>query len=234
MSIDKILQYQTYDMKLNKLENELKNSSDAVNIRQCQAINKQCFDNLVRMNDGAEVTMENIRKNIIAVEQTSKQIDEIANSDLADCDEKQLDYFAKQLEKLGKTLEELERDIVRANKELNETNINQKKEYEKATKAAMGYKVASESFSEFKKLKSAEAAPIVKQLKELEKDIAPELLDRYKRVKANKRVPVFVPLVKPNGCGGCGMEIANDIMDKLHEKNVQECPNCGRLIYIKE
>ncbi|MDE6361939.1 MAG: hypothetical protein K2L53_03080 [Clostridia bacterium] len=61
-----------------------------------------------------------------------------------------------------------------------------------------------------------------------------ELLDKYKKIRASKR-PVFVPFHKPNICGGCGMEVAQDVINKLGEgRKIQECPNCGRIIYNQD
>ncbi len=234
MSIDKILQYQEYDMKYIKLENELKSSQEGKKIMAYKQAGQQSYENLTRMNEVAEYTMENIKKSMSALEETSKQIDEILSSELKDCDEKQLDYFAKQLEKLEQKLEELEAQIVRGNKELNDINNNQKKEFEQATKAAKGFKVASEAFNELKKKMAVDASALMKEMKAISQGIAPELMERYQKVRANKRVPVFVPLVAPKGCGGCGMEVASDVLNKLHENKIQECPNCGRLIYIKD
>ena len=69
----------------------------------------------------------------------------------------------------------------------------------------------------------------------MEKDLNVAIFEKYKKVKANKKRPVFVPFIKPSSCGGCGMEIASDIIDKLSEGlKIQECPNCGRIIYNKD
>ncbi len=234
MSIDKILQYQEYDMKYIKLENELKSSQEAKKVMAYKQAGQQSIDNLTRMNDVADHTMESLKKSMASLEETSKQIDEINNSELKDCDEKQLDYFAKQLEKLEQKLDELEREVSRGNKELGEISVNQKKDFEQAAKAAKAYRAATDAFNELKKKMSVEAGALSKEMKAISSDIAPQLMERYMKVRANKRVPVFVPLVKPNGCGGCGMEIASDTLNKLQEKKIQECPNCGRLIYIKD
>ena len=79
-----------------------------------------------------------------------------------------------------------------------------------------------------------EANALKEQMKAIAQEADPKLMERYLKVRANKRVPVFVPLVAPNGCGGCGMEIASDALNKLQENKIQECPNCGRILYIKD
>ncbi|MDE7216251.1 MAG: hypothetical protein K2O08_05540 [Clostridia bacterium] len=235
MSIEKILKYQEVDMKLFKLENELKTSDPAKKMIFYQNATKQSYDTLTRLNESAEAAMENIKKNMSALVEINKQIEEIAGGDLPDCDEKQLDYFAKQLEKLEQRADELEKEISRINKELSETNSKYKKEYEQAGKSSKSYRVYTEEFNNLKKEKSVEASEILRELKDLEKDLNVALFDNYKKVKANKKRPVFVPFIKPSSCGGCGMEVASDIIDKLSEGlKIQECPNCGRIIYNKD
>lgn len=235
MSIEKILEYQEVDMKLFKLENELKSSESAKKMIFFQNATKQSFDTLTRYNESAESAMENVRKSIAAFEDVNRQISDIASVDMSDCDEKQLDYYAKQLEKLEQRADELDREIARANKELSDINIKQKKEYEQAGKSSKSYRVYTEEFNNLKKEKSVEANAIMKDLKDLEKDMSSILLEKYKKVKANKKRPVFVPFIKPSSCGGCGMEVASDIIDKLGEGlGIQECPNCGRIIYNKD
>ncbi|MDE6189944.1 MAG: hypothetical protein K2G37_06690 [Clostridia bacterium] len=235
MSIEKILNYQEVDMKLFKLENELKNSDSAKKMLFYQNATKTSYETLTRLNEAAEAAMENVKKNLSALEEINKQIEEIAGGDLPDLDEKQLDYFAKQLEKLEQRADELDKEINRLNRDLSDANAKYKKEYEQAGKSSKNYRVYSEEFNNLKKEKSVEAGSIMKELKDLEKDINPALMERYKKVKANKKRPVFVPFNKPCSCGGCGMEIASDIIDKLSVGlGIEECPNCGRLIYSKD
>ncbi len=235
MSIDKILQYQEADMKLIKLENELKSSDTAKKMIYFQNATKQSFDALTRMNENAESDIECVKKMMAAFEEVSKQIDEITSDDIADCDEKQLEYYSKQLEKLEQKLDEIERETSRCNKELSDLNVKQRKEYEQAGNSSKSYRKYTEDFNALKKEKSVEAGAIMKELKDLEKGVDIELLDRYKKVRANKKRPVFVPFIKPSSCGGCGMEIASDIINKLGEgRKIQECPNCGRIIYNKD
>ncbi|MCX4363745.1 MAG: hypothetical protein OSJ74_10270, partial [Clostridia bacterium] len=137
-----------------------------------QNATKQSFDTLTRYNESAESAMENVRKNIAAFEEVNRQISDIASVDMSDCDEKQLDYYAKQLEKLEQRADELDREIARANKELSDINIKQKKEYEQAGKSSKSYRVYTEEFNNLKKEKSVEANAIMKDLKDLEKSAA--------------------------------------------------------------
>ena len=81
MSIEKILKYQEVDMKLFKLENELKTSESAKKMIFYQNATKQSLDTLTRLNESAETAMENIKKNMSALTDINRQMDEIASGD---------------------------------------------------------------------------------------------------------------------------------------------------------
>lgn len=160
-----------------------------------------------------------------------KQVEELMDESVEDCDEKQLDYCAKQIEKLNQSLEEFEREVVKINKELSDTSYKQGKEFEQAGKTSSAYRKNAEEFNALKQSKSAEASEIMKELRGMEGQLDKELLDKYKKIRASKR-PVFVPFRAPASCGGCGMDVASDIVNKLGEgRHIQECPNCGRIMY---
>ncbi|MCX4363323.1 MAG: C4-type zinc ribbon domain-containing protein [Clostridia bacterium] len=234
MSIEKMLKYQEVDMRLIKLENELKNSESAKKMIFYQTATKKSFDTLTVMNDTAKAAMDSFAKYSAKYDEICKQIDEIVGENMNDDDEKQLDYYSKQLEKLYQSLEDSEREAARASKELSDMGYKYTKEYEQAGKSSASYRKFAEEFNNLKKEKSVEAGAIMKELKVLEAGLDRELLDKYKKIRANKR-PVLVPFRKPASCGGCGMEIASDIINKLGEgRRIQECPNCGRIIYNED
>ena len=234
MSIDKMLKYQETDMRLIKLENELKNSECAKKMIYFQGETKKSFDTLTSMNDLAKSNMDTFAKYKSKYDEICKQIDEISVEILQESDEKQLDYYSKQLEKLSQSIEEMERESSRMKKELADAGYKYTKEYEQAGKSSASFRRYSEEFNNLKKEKSVDANAIMKELRAMEATLDRELLDKYRKIRASKR-PVFVPFVKPNICGGCGMEVAQDVINKLGEgRKIQDCPNCGRIIYNKD
>lgn len=231
MSVEKMLKYQEVDMRLIRLENELKNSDFAKKMMTYQAATKKSFDVLTGFNDMAKSDMDAVRKLTLRYDEIAKQMQELADENMKGCDDKQIEYYSKQIEKLTQSLEELEREISRINKELSDISYKNVKEFEQAGKSSAAYRVNAEKFNALKKEKSVEAGAIMRDLKSMEASLDNALLDKYKKIRANKR-PVFVPFRPPTSCGGCGMEVASDIINKLGEgRHIQECPNCGRIIY---
>lgn len=231
MSIQKMLEYQEIDMRLIRLESGLKSSECAQKMMQFQAATKKSIETLTSYNDLAKSDMDLVRKIITKFGEVVRQVEELVDENIADCDEKQLDYCAKQIEKLNQSLEEFEREVAKLNRELADTSFKKTKEFEQASKAMSAYKKYTDDFNALKQSKSAEAGEIMKELKAMESGLDRELLDKYKKIRATKR-PVFVPFRAPSSCGGCGMDVAGDIVNKLDEgRHIQECPNCGRIMY---
>ncbi|MDE6275178.1 MAG: hypothetical protein K2M75_01425 [Clostridia bacterium] len=234
MSVEKMLKYQEVDMRYIKLENEVKNSEPAKKKNMYRAATQKSFDTLTSMDDATKNNMDTVVKNKSKLEQLDKQIDEIATEIAEENDDKQLEYYSKQLEKLSQSLDDMEKETARGNKDMSDAKFKYGKEWEQAKKSNAYYIKYNEEYNNFVKDRAGEANAIRKQLVAMEAELDRELLDRYKKIRASKR-PVFVPFHKPNICGGCGMEVAQDVINKLGEgRKIQECPNCGRIIYNKD
>ena len=89
MSIEKMLKYQETDMRLIKLENELKNSDCAKKMIAYQSATKKSFDTLTSMNDVAKNNMDTVAKHKTKYEELIKQIDEISKEVMTESDDKQ-------------------------------------------------------------------------------------------------------------------------------------------------
>ena len=73
---------------------------------------------------------------------------------------------------------------------------------------------------------------IESKMKELEKTIEPNLLSKYKSIKADKIFPVYVSF--DNGhCSGCRVEIPTARVNKLKQEGTIVCEQCHRIIYLK-
>ena len=66
----------------------------------------------------------------------------------------------------------------------------------------------------------------------MEKEIEPEVLNKYKSLRKDGIMPVFVKLVN-RSCGYCRVELPNSTIDKLKLNGQTECEHCRRIIYDK-
>lgn len=71
------------------------------------------------------------------------------------------------------------------------------------------------------------------EIKVLEKDVTPELYEKYKSMRKDNIFPIFVHL-NGNRCGGCQMEQSLNFIQKLKQKGMLPCEECHRIILSDE
>ena len=62
-------------------------------------------------------------------------------------------------------------------------------------------------------------------------DVEPALMEAYQLVKRNHAVPVTE--VQQNKCTGCNMELPAVVARRLRDKEIVECDNCGRILFVR-
>lgn len=76
---------------------------------------------------------------------------------------------------------------------------------------------------------SPEIVKLEAEIKSLEKEADPKLLEKYKSMLKDNIFPVFVHL-KGNRCGGCQMEQSLSFIQKLKQHGMASCEECRRII----
>jgi len=100
-------------------------------------------------------------------------------------------------------------------------------------KARSKHKASKENYEKLLKETEPKINEIKAQLKALEKEINPSLLEKYKTMKNDNIFPVYVPLLDGKACYGCRMEVASSKLNKLSTEKFISCEHCGRLIFKK-
>ena len=88
-------------------------------------------------------------------------------------------------------------------------------------------------YGELKAARQDERSRIEGELKELEKNVDPKLMERYKAKRAAKIFPILYE-VNGNVCGACNMELPKSVLAGLKNGDVIECDQCGRLLFMKK
>lgn len=235
MSIQKILEYQEIDLEYLKLENQLRNCDEAKKLKECETQYKAATDEVMKCNLLVDDCFSNVDKYQKQFVELKKEVVELSNSVDEDIETAQLDYYSKKLEQLMTTIANIEKECDRLTADLKKLQDAAANEMKKASKSLTLAKQFKDAYLEKQKELSAKAKEIKEKRDIVEKDVDEEVLEIYKKVRKNKKVPFFVPLVSPKTCGGCGMEIANDLLEILNSgKQYAECPNCGRIIFKKD
>ena len=100
-------------------------------------------------------------------------------------------------------------------------------------KARSKHKASKENYEKLIAETEPKINEIKAQMKALEKDINPALLEKYKTMKNDNIFPVYVPLLDGKACYGCRMEVASSKLNKLSNEQFITCEHCGRLIFKK-
>ena len=231
MELSKLLEYQDIDKDVIRLENKLRGSEEAKKLQSYMDQYKKTQDNLLRINNGAEMGGDKIDKlqdKFDSIMSELKEIDEAVE----EIDElKETEFYEKRINELAETLEMLERDIAAAARELDVLSTQGNSELILLQKYQAAIKKVSEDYARVKADIQREAGGKLAKLKALEKDIDAEILAMYKRVRGNKKIPVLVPFRDDVLCGGCGMELSVNEIGKINSAGLCECPNCGRIVY---
>lgn len=228
--IQALLNYQTADAKLKKIEKTLAESEDRKKAVSAKKYLEGVEENVNKLDDRAGeliATYEQATSEQIKLKEQQAVIEESLNN--AE-DEKEIAYLIKKVEELIGKIKALG---AKANKVLAEIQ-NVLKEYssiKNTTKVAQTqYKESLEKYNQLKESVKDEKEEVEKELEALKGQVDPELMDRYLKKRASKIYPVVFK-VRGNVCGACNMELPMSEMNKLKNGAVIDCDQCGRLLY---
>ena len=151
MSIDKSIQdmldYQEFDMRYIRLENEVKASEESKKRNKYALETQTILNDLTKMEGVAKSTMDIVEKSKAKFDDITKQIDEICAEIEQESDDKQLDYYAKQLERLMQTLDDMDKEIAKDNKDLSDSGYKYPKMMDRAKEARINYNKANQEYA---------------------------------------------------------------------------------------
>ena len=184
-------------------------------------------------NDAQRIT-DNFNQAQKTIADITKQIEQVATTDMEGKSEKEISAVAQSLSALFSKLNALEKQIVEMKKQI-ETKFSQ---FEEArVKLARIQKIIQTNKPAYEQEKSEIADSITKFDKELAiiaKDINKELVDRYKKKraqdKAGRGYDIVVKLTH-NRCGGCHFELPLSMIHKIETDGYIICEECGKIIY---
>ena len=230
-----MLESQTIDRELNRIEKDLRANEFFVKRKQYKAMHQNCEESISR----AEVKAADLKNQLAACRENmakaTKFIEEYCREieDVEDLDE--LNYISKKLNEQLDNLAAIEKEIKRVSRE-GEDAVKQVEEI--SAKLPQIIALYAKCTNEFNKATEAQK-PRVTELKQkqaaLKQAIDPSLFEIYKKVSDGQIQPVFVPLRDGVRCGGCQMEMPKAIVDaQFATKEYMRCEHCGRVIYKAE
>ena len=231
MELKSMLEYQELDRQVFMLEKKLRESDELKNANKVLAAFKQSQDVIVGLSSKAQQRMDAVVRLEEKYRRIARELEELDSESDNIEGVKEAEFYEKRLSEIGKTLKELEKDIIAANDDLKRLSGAISRELQDQQQLKTQYAAAKKKYDNLKITILKDAQPFVKQMEPLKKDIDPKLMERYLRVRNNKKMPVLVPYTASGGRGGCMMELSENEKGKLTASGICECPNCGRLVY---
>ena len=224
---DKILKYQEVDVALHKLQNKLNNNESYRKINESRETAKSMQSKMLKLNADAQNLALELDKLLAVKEKGIKAVEKHLNAKDTD------DVLKETLERINQTNKQLTELAIRIkNNEIKMRNLL--KEFDDAKKQILdSKKIHDENRQKIETLKSSlapEIERVKKELLSLEKTVEPEVMAKYKQLRKENILPVFVKLNGKN-CGYCRVEFPIHKLEKIKLNGVTECEHCRRINY---
>ena len=230
--LEEILEYQKKDGQLVKIEKEISESKAKKVVNQMVGIVKDAQQKIVSTEKNATTLIKTYNELNKSFENQQKVILKYLKLKLENENDETIAEYEKNIKEATTNLLLIQKNIAKLSKSITET-LKQFEQYKKDVidakkKHAQGMDAYNKLIESHKKDVETLKAELVK----LEKKVDPKLLAKYKKMREDKKFPIFVPLLN-SSCGGCSMGLAVSQLNKLEEKGMLECENCRRIIYKK-
>lgn len=232
MEINKILEYQTLDSELFKLEKSLRENADKKTASQMQNNAKIAQERSYKLDEKAKELQKEYynAKNQYAIQK--KKMDEIFAKDTDKLSNEEVDKLIKLQEKLSQNLSILERSFAKLAENMNALLSDFNKTKNAFQMAKEQFALSKQKFDKAQNDAMQKKQELAKKLSALEKGIDNKIIEAYKKRRAENIFPVVVSLAG-NCCGGCRMELSVANLSKLKEEGILTCEHCHRIIYLK-
>lgn len=233
MNIKAMLDYQNLDREIKRLNSEFMQNEATVSYNKYNKLYQQAIEDGKRLSLSVGACFENFDRLTKQYEKLIADIDEYKKGVENISDIKQAEYFEKKLSELYSALEGIEKEIDNVRKELNNYEGDAKAFFANVNLYYGNRKKCEPAMLKVREEIQTKAKEVMVKQKAIEKEIEPELLEKYKRAKEVAKFPPLVPYTQEtSSCGGCGLELSQDLKDKFKQDEALEfCPNCNRLVY---
>ena len=227
-----ILNYQTIDTKLYKLERELAGCDERkeyVKLKKFLETAPEKLDALEVKAIAFKTEAAELAKKYAKVEETLKDFEHLDELITEGAD---IAFYKKNAQSIVEKLKKLKADISALTTNIKAVDEEFQKLKKQVISAQKQYAEAAEKYKIVKTAHEADKKAIEAKLASIAKDIPAELLDVYK-TKRKERIFPIVGELTGNRCPFCSMEPPLAARNQLTNGGKIECDNCHRLIFGK-
>ncbi len=226
----KMLEYQRLDIELAKMEKMMVKNENKTNLANLKAYILDFKNKAFKLEESAKSLVADYEKLKTQYQANVDKIQQLNNINLETITLDKVDGMLYQINSLSSELYMLERNI-------NSILIKIKESLTAFDKIRKNMDTAKAKYNECKELCDKQEQQILPKINEIkdkmksmEKELNPELFTKYKELKADLGVPVFVP-VDSGHCGKCRVELPTAKLNKLKADGTIVCGDCHRIIF---
>ena len=231
MNLDKLLEYQAEDLKLRKIEEEIKASEEYKKFAQASRFMRgaqEKLDALDRRTGELKALVEELNRRD---EEITGEIAEY--NDLDDLIEGggDLGYYERSVRALADRLRAIKAELNKLTGEIKAAGEEYKSFRQQTIAMQKQGKEYKEKYEAIRDTRAQEVGAIKQTLDGIAKEIPAPILEQYAAKSKEKIFPIFVPLTG-GGCV-CGMSFSLAQQSTLSGGKMIECEHCRRLVYNK-
>lgn len=230
MDLQKLLNYQKCDAEAIKLERKLADSEHKKIYSQMLSVVKDAKNHSTALENKANDLVYQYDSLKKKYEENCEMLDKLSKTDFDKERPENIDKIFEKIAVISNNLNVIEKKLLTTAEQVNSTLNDFEQTKKRYGSARNKYNEHKEQFETEEKELKPQLENIYSKLKQLEKDIDPKVIAKYKSIRQDNVFPVLVPL-SDKSCGGCMMELSYASQSKLKEQGYLECEHCRRLIY---
>ncbi len=228
--LNKLLNYQKVDSKLVSIERDLENSDSKGTVNKMVHLVKDAQNKLMQIEKTAGDLIVEYKHLLSLFEQEKQSVikakqEEYSSQNLLELRESQ-NFVNKKISDIAG----LKKDITALSKKIIQKLNDFERTRKQGVESKKKYDDSIAKYNEFASKQNDNIKKVKLELSELEKDIDPKYMAKYKKMRTEHKYPILVPLVN-NACGICAVQVPNARLDILNKQHMIECENCHRIIY---
>ncbi len=228
-----LLNYQTADAKLRKIEKTLSESEERKKAVSARKYLEGVEESLAKLDARANELILTYEKATNEQLKLKEQEAVITESLEHVADDKEASYLIKKAEELIAQVKSLGAKANKIKEDI-QAIVKEYSTIKNTTKVARAqYSENAEKYNALKESVKDEKEAVMKELELLKEGVDESLMERYLQKRANKIYPVLYE-VRGNVCGACNMELSMSEMNKLKNGDVIDCGQCGRMLYFEK
>lgn len=224
-----LLEYQSVDRELRKIELEIASSEERKKYMQARKAMKTALDKLDVL-DRHSAELIRLRDELaVRAEEAAKRLEEYDDVDELLEGGADVGFYKRSAQTLLERLRTVKGELTKLLSEIDSVSAEYKKLMEQGKQANKIYKENREKAEKVEAAYADRIGEIKGKLAAIEKSIAPNVLEYYKNKRREGIFPVVVPL--NDWMCVCGVELPLLHRSELEGGNMIECENCRRLLY---